>query len=167
LKKKSELFEKELGKRMADMEQNSDKYSMIMKGLREERDTHRITAERIADAIAAAGHSAILLSRLPDAETKMAETQRRIDALKPPDIQACGQRSTGVRHHGFGEGNGRRLVLRSQWRLEVAARKEVCNLNGGQGRNRTSRASLESVTYSVFNVLEIREIQQVQLGSTN
>lgn len=82
-------FEIALQKRISDIDQNSEKYSKALRDLQVQRDQHRAEAERIADAIAAAGHSKMLLDRLAAAESKMAEMQRRIDALKLAEIRVA------------------------------------------------------------------------------
>ncbi len=52
--------------------------------LESEKSTLEGQALRVADAIAAAGHSPILLQRLSDIERKLTEVNRKIAELRPP-----------------------------------------------------------------------------------
>ena len=81
------LFEEELNKRLEAMAADSESYAGAVQKLRAERDEIKAEAERLVDAIAAAGHSAMLLKRLAEAEEKMAAVEARIEAHRPPDVK--------------------------------------------------------------------------------
>jgi DNA invertase Pin-like site-specific DNA recombinase len=81
------LFEQELNKRLDEMAANSENYTSAVQKLRAERDEIKAEAERLVNAIAAAGHSAMLLKRLAEAEEKIATIEARIEARRPPDVK--------------------------------------------------------------------------------
>ena len=56
--------------------------------MRRERQQLKIKADRVADAIADAGHSPVLLSKLAAIEAQIADVDRRMDACKPLDLSA-------------------------------------------------------------------------------
>ena len=81
------LFEEELNKRLDQMAADSDRHASAVQKLRAERDEIQVEAERLVKAIATAGHSAMLLKGLADAEDKMAAIEARIEAHRPPDVK--------------------------------------------------------------------------------
>ena len=83
-----ELFEKELNRRLAELQENSVKHSVTAKRLEEQRQQLREEVSRLADAIAAAGHSPALLARLVDTEKQIAELEAQIQSLAPLNIRA-------------------------------------------------------------------------------
>jgi hypothetical protein len=81
------LFEAELNKRLDEMASHSETYTSVVRKLRAERDEVKVEAERLVDAIAATGHSAMLLKRLADVEEKISGIEARIEAHRPPDVK--------------------------------------------------------------------------------
>jgi site-specific DNA recombinase len=75
-------FQEELRKRLTDIERQATGLAEI----RHERRQLQNQIERLTDAIVAAGHSPALLSKLGEAEAKIAELDRRIEECKPIDI---------------------------------------------------------------------------------
>ncbi len=75
-------FHDELQKRLAEIQQ----HATGLEDLRRERQRLQAKADNLTDAIAEAGHSLALLSKLAATEGKIEEVDRRIDALRPVDI---------------------------------------------------------------------------------
>jgi len=75
-------LQEELRKRLAEIERQSTGLADIHRKRRE----LQTQAERLTDAIAEAGHSPALLSKLGGLEGNIAELDRRIDSCKPLDI---------------------------------------------------------------------------------
>ena len=69
------------------MAANIETYTSEVQKLRSERDSVKLEAEKLVDAIAATGHSSLLLKRLADAEEKIAKIAARIEAHRPPDVK--------------------------------------------------------------------------------
>ena len=75
-------FQEELQKRLAEIQQQTTGLGEV----RRERRQLQTRAQRLADAIADAGHSPALLSKLGEVEAKIAEVDRQIEACRPMDI---------------------------------------------------------------------------------
>jgi hypothetical protein len=77
-------FYDELQKRLAEIQRGS---SGLDEFRRERRDL-QVKAERLADAIAEAGHSPVLLSKLATVESQISAVDRRLEAHAPKDLTA-------------------------------------------------------------------------------
>ena len=77
-------FQEELEKRLAGIQRQTSG----LEDLRRERHQLRANAQRIANAIAEAGHSAALLSKLAEVEAKISEADRRLETYEPVDVSA-------------------------------------------------------------------------------
>ena len=75
-------FQEELQKRLVEIQRQTSG----LEDIRRERRQLQTKAQRITDAIADAGHSPALLSRLGEVEAKIAEVDRHIERCKPVDI---------------------------------------------------------------------------------
>jgi site-specific DNA recombinase len=77
-------FQEAFQKRRAEFQRQA----IGLDGLRRERGDLQTQAQHLTDAIAAAGHSPALLSKLGDVEARTAEVDRRLEACKPNDFTA-------------------------------------------------------------------------------
>jgi len=75
-------FQEELQKRLVEIQRQTTGLGDV----RRERRQLQTQAQRLTDAIADAGHSPALLSKLGEVEAKIAEAGRFIEACKPMDI---------------------------------------------------------------------------------
>jgi site-specific DNA recombinase len=80
-------FQEELQKRLTEIRKQASESTHIAV-LHKRREDFQAQAERLADAIAAAGYSPTLLSRLATAETELARVHKEIEVHKPLDITA-------------------------------------------------------------------------------
>jgi site-specific DNA recombinase len=80
-------FEQELQKRLAEMRKQAAESTQLA-ALHQKRDDLQAQAARLADAIADAGHSPALLSRLTTAEADLARVDREIVTYRPVDVAA-------------------------------------------------------------------------------
>ena len=78
-------FHEELQKRLAEIQRQATG----LDDLRRERQQLQTKAERLADAIAEAGHSPVMLAKLASIEAQIADVDRRMDACKPRDLSAA------------------------------------------------------------------------------
>jgi hypothetical protein len=78
------VFHRQLDARLRELQSNAG----VIEELRRERQEQRAQADRVADAIAAAGHSAILLARLETIEAQITSIDERIAATQPVDLSA-------------------------------------------------------------------------------
>ncbi len=84
-----ELFEKQLQKRLTEMEQNSETYSVRAQQLETERAKLVAQIKNITDAIKDSGHSAALLRCLSESEIALADIDEELRAYKPPSIKVA------------------------------------------------------------------------------
>jgi site-specific DNA recombinase len=77
-------FQAELKKRLADLQRQN----VGLETLRHERSVLKAKTQRLAEAVAAAGHSPALLSALGDVEHQIAVLDRRIETFKPINVAA-------------------------------------------------------------------------------
>jgi site-specific DNA recombinase len=87
-------FEQELQGRMAEIRKQAAQ-SMPLAELHKKRDDLQVQAARLADAIADAGHSPALLSRLTTAEADLARVDREIAAYRPVNVAASVEQLQG------------------------------------------------------------------------
>ena len=78
-------FHEELRKRLAEIKRQATG----LDDLRRERQQLQTKANHLADAIAEAGHSPVMLAKLASLEAQIAEVDRRMDAGKPRDLSAA------------------------------------------------------------------------------
>jgi hypothetical protein len=78
-------FHEQLQKRLAEMQQ----HATGLDDLRRQRKELQAKADRLADAIAEAGHSPVMLSKLASLEARIADLDRQMDACKPRDFSAA------------------------------------------------------------------------------
>lgn len=64
--------------------------------LRHERRQLQLRAERVAEAIAMAGHSPFLLSKLAEVEAQIAAVDRKLESHKPVDLATAPRRSASL-----------------------------------------------------------------------
>src|SRR5260370_10576605 len=81
-------FQKELERRLNEVKQRSTQQSCQDAKLRSEKERLNAQAAKLADAIAASGHSPTLLRRLAEVEQKIAEGDRQLTAHKEFDVTA-------------------------------------------------------------------------------
>ena len=80
-------FEQELQKRLAEIRKQAGQSTQLAV-LHKKRDDLQAQAGRLADAIADAGHSPALLSRLTTAEADLSRVEKEIAAYRPVDVAA-------------------------------------------------------------------------------
>jgi site-specific DNA recombinase len=78
-------FHDELQKRLAEIQRQATG----LDDLRRERQQLQAKVDRLAEAIAEAGHSPAILGKLASFEAQIAELDRRMDACKPRDLSAA------------------------------------------------------------------------------
>jgi site-specific DNA recombinase len=81
-------FQQELQRRLAEIRKQGSEHSSALSTLQAERDELQGQAKRLAEAIAAAGHSPTLLSHLASVEAQLAHAGQRIEAQRPVDLSA-------------------------------------------------------------------------------
>lgn len=77
-------FQEQLTARLTEVERQSGNID----GLQQQRGELQVKASRLTDAIAAAGHSAALLSKLAEVEAALAGVDRQIERAKPMNLTA-------------------------------------------------------------------------------
>ncbi len=77
-------FQEELQSRFTELQRQT----VGLEDLCHDRILLRTKAQRLVDAIAAAGHSSSLLSNLAAVESRIEDIDRRIDSFKPIDVAA-------------------------------------------------------------------------------
>ncbi len=79
-------FEKALQGRLRTLQEDDAAHRGKLSKLKAEKANLREQADRLIAAIAAAGHSSLLLSRLAEVEASIAKVERRMEELQPPDV---------------------------------------------------------------------------------
>jgi site-specific DNA recombinase len=77
-------FQAELQKRLPEIQRQTTG----LEDLRRERRLLQARAQRLADAVAEAGHSPILLAKLAQLEAQVTEVDRRMEEYRPMDVSA-------------------------------------------------------------------------------
>ena len=77
-------FQEELQSRFTELQRQT----VGLEDLCHDRILLKTKAQRLVDAIAAAGHSSSLLSNLAAVESRIEDIDRRIDSFKPIDVAA-------------------------------------------------------------------------------